>query len=201
MQAMRAPAPNPAALVASFADSHPGVDVLVRHGGGSAEMAEQVADGRLDLGFVSLQGAAPGVALTEVARLPMNLVCATAHPLAGRTSVTLQEIAGERFADLPPLWGTRIVNDRVFAAAGIHRAVRYEVNDTGSLLEFARHNLAVTILPPSIVGYTPDLSSITIEGHPPFIVSLALPSERRVSAAAQALHDHIVAASPGPSRQ
>jgi DNA-binding transcriptional LysR family regulator len=203
MQAMREPAPNPAALLAAFAESHPEVEVEVRHGGGSAQMAEQVADGRLDLGFVSLQQELPGVRLVTLADLPMHLVCAADHPLAARPLVELRELAGERFADLPPLWGTRIVNDRAFSLARVPRTIAYEINDTSSLLEFARHGLAVAILPPSIVGHTPGLVSVPIGRHrPSFRVSLALPAERRLGAAARALRDHLLAAAgvgPAPS--
>lgn len=193
MQAMREPAPNPAALLASFADSHPQVEVLPRHGGGSAEMAEQVADGRLDLAFVSLHHSVPGVHLQTLAEIPMNLVCSADHRLVGRDHVELAELSTERFADLPPLWGTRIVNDRAFAAAGVSRDIAYEINDTSSLLEFVRHGLAVALLPPSIVGHTPGIESVSIGRHrPQFIVSLAIPTDRRLATAAAALRDHIV---------
>ena len=42
-------------LLRDFRDRHPGVELRVGHGaGGSAEMAQQVADGTLDLAFVAL---------------------------------------------------------------------------------------------------------------------------------------------------
>ncbi|MBO9534134.1 MAG: LysR family transcriptional regulator [Solirubrobacteraceae bacterium] len=196
MQSMREPAPNPAALIASFAQTHPGVEVLVRHGGGSAQMAAQVSDGRLDLAFVSLDRAPTGVELVTLSVQPMRLVCSADHPLAGRAHVELADLAEERFADLPPLWGTRIVNDRAFAAAGIARDIVYEINDTGTLLEFTRHGLAVTLLPESIVGYTPGIAAVPIGRHAPtFNVALALPTDRRLSAAVRALRDHITTAS------
>lgn len=200
MQAMREPAPNPAALLAEFAATHPEVDVQVRHGGGSAEMAEQVADGRLDLGFVSLQQAVPGVRLITLADMPMQLVCAAGHPLAGRQQVELVELTEERFADLPPRWGTRIVNDRAFSLAQVQRTIAYEINDTSSLLEFIRHGLAVGILPASIVGHTPGVASVPIGRYrPSFRVSLAVPAERRLGAAARALRDHVLAAAAHPA--
>jgi hypothetical protein len=57
-------APDPAALPAAFGVSHPGVEVRVRHGGGSIDMVAQVAAGRLDLALVGAPSAPAPVTLT-----------------------------------------------------------------------------------------------------------------------------------------
>jgi DNA-binding transcriptional LysR family regulator len=194
MQSMRDPAPNVAAILASFRQTHPAVDVVVGHGGGSAQMATQVMDGRLDLAFVSLQPDFAGIELTRLSRQPIAVACNVDHPLARRDDVELSELSSETIADLPPLWGTRIVNDRAFAAAGVPHRVAYEINDTSTLVEFVRYGLAIALLPQSLIGAAPDVVSIPIRRHQPFFdVSIAVPVERRVGPAAQALFDHIVA--------
>lgn len=188
MQSMRPPAPIVPALLSRFGTTHPGVAVRVRHGGGSQEMAEQVADGTLDLAFVALQAAVPGVAFTPLSSQPMVLACAAGHPLAGRAGVELSALADLTFADLPPRWGTRTANDRAFAAAGVERAVTYEINDTSTLVDFVRHGLAVTILPPSMLGDADGVATVPIRRHrPSFDVGIAAPGGRRMSASARAL--------------
>jgi DNA-binding transcriptional LysR family regulator len=198
MQAMRPPAPNPAAILAQFGDSHPGVDVIVTHGGGSATMADQVRDGHLDLAFVSLQPPITGVELTPLTSQPIELVCSVDHPLAQRTDVELSMLGGEVFADLPPQWGTRILNDRAFAAAGVTRTIRYEINDTSTLVEFVRSGLAITLFPQSLIGLADGVAMVPIRRHTQvFEVSVAAPSGRRMTAATHALLDAIVASHRG----
>ena len=66
-----------------------------------------------------------GLELTPLAREPMFLACAPGHPLAGAASLSLAELAAERFVDMPEGWGVRMATDRVFAAAGIARTVSF----------------------------------------------------------------------------
>lgn len=200
MQSMRPPAPNPAVLIASFAEDYPLVDVLVGHGGGSLQMGEQVRDGRLDLAFISAQDHQSGLELTPLSEQAIQVFCSRAHRLAGRASLSLGEVAGETFADLPLLWGTRTVNDRAFAAAGLERSVAYEINDTSTLVEFIRAGLAIGLVPPSLVADPTGLAAIPLRGPTPptFQVSIAAPTGRRLSASARALHAHILAATPRP---
>lgn len=197
MQSMRPPAPNPAALIASFAERHPLVEVAVGHGGGSLQMIEQIRDGRLDLAFVSAHAPQRGVDLTVLSTQNAALLCPAGHDLAGRSSVALDELTSAPFADLPRLWGTRTINDRAFAAAGLERTIAYEINDTSTLVEFVRAGLAVALLPASLVADRTDLATVAIEGPPiPFQVSIAAPSEGRLGASARALHDHIRGTAP-----
>ena len=58
-----------------------------------------------------------------------------------------------------------MANDRAFAAMGVTRTITYEVNDTASLIEFVRHELALTMLPASLIGDTKGLALIPIRGR------------------------------------
>lgn len=193
MQSMRPPAPVPPRLLASFAETHPLVDVIVGHGGGSLQMTEQVRDGRLDLAFVSAYDRVDGIELTQLTEQANDLVCSVEHPLATAESVTLGEVTTEPFADLPVLWGTRTVNDRAFADAGLSRTIAYEINDTSNLVEFVRAGLAVALMPASLVAAREGLAFIPVTGtqRPSFQVSIASPADRRLGASARALLAHI----------
>lgn len=192
MQSMRPPAPNPAAMIASFGEQYPLVEVAVGHGGGSLQMIEQVRDGRLDLAFVSAQGPQRGLDVTVLSVQHAALLCQADHPLATRSSVRLDDLANEPFADLPRLWGTRTINDRAFAAAGLQRTIAYEINDTSTLVEFVRAGLAVALLPSSLVADHAGLATVPIDGPSiEFRVSIVAPADRRLGASARALHEHI----------
>jgi DNA-binding transcriptional LysR family regulator len=116
------------------------------------------------------------------------LACPRDHRLAARRHVELSALADEPFADLPQGWGTRMAIDRAFATAGVRRTIAFEVNDTASVIEFVRHGLAVAMVAPSFVSESDDLALVTIRRHAPiFEVSLAVPANRRLGAAAAEL--------------
>lgn len=177
------------AVLAAFRTEHPGVVVEVRHAGGTSETAELLREGRLDLAFLALSARrAPGLTLTPLSREPVLLAVPPGHRLSGRTSVDLATLADETFVELPVGWGTRIVSDRAFAAAGVTRTVTYEVNDTPTLVEFVRYGLAVALLPRSIVDSAPDLEALPLRRPAPqFETAIAVASDRRLSAATHAL--------------
>jgi DNA-binding transcriptional LysR family regulator len=181
-----------AELIAAFRLQHPDVEVRLRQAG-SLEMVAAVRDGSLDLALVGIgRGAPAGVTLVRLAREPMQLACSTAHPLARRHSVELDALVDEPFAELPQGWGTRVVTDAAFAAAGLRRNVVYEINDTASIPDFVRHGLAVAIMPPSFAEDATGIAFTPIRHHAPvFETSLAAPANRRPSAAANALRETI----------
>ena len=190
MQAQGMRAVDIPGVLADFRREHPEVEVRISHAaGGSSEMAAHVRDGRLDLAFVSLPSLeSPGVKLTQLAREPIALLAPTAHPLTKHKAVKLAPLATEPAVDFPEGWGIRMANDRAFAAAGLTRAITYEVNDTASLIGLVRHGLAISLLPASLVDDTDGLALVPIRDHAPeFLTAIATPADRRLSAAAQAL--------------
>jgi DNA-binding transcriptional LysR family regulator len=147
----------------------------------------------LDLAFVALPpGAANSLAPTPITSQTMRLACPRGHRLAGRDSVELHELAEETFADAPADWGSRIITDRAFEAAGVERTVRYEVGDMAGIVDFVHYGLAVAILPPAVVDPAADVRLVTIREHAPtFAISIATSADREVTAAARALLDTI----------
>jgi DNA-binding transcriptional LysR family regulator len=193
MQAQGMRAVDLAGVLAAFRAEHPGVEVKVRHSGGSSEMAREVREGRLDLAFVALPGdGPPGVELVPLAREPIVLAVPAGHPLAQRTDIELAVLRDEVLVDLPAGWGIRMAVDRSYAAAGLDRAITYEVNDTATMVEFIRTGLAVGMLPPSLVETTGDIAFVPIRDHPPrFQTAIAIPANRRLSAATRAMLETI----------
>ncbi len=188
MQAQRERGFSAARLLAAFAAEHPGVHVVPRQRA-SALQAADVREGRLDLAIVALPDRElPGLRLDELAREDLVLAVPGGHRLAARASVALADLADEPFVDVPSEWGTRIITERAFAATGLTRTVAYEVNDTGTVVDFVRHGLAVALLPPSF-GTLHDVVLVPLRGRPPqFVTSVAAPADGPATAAARALH-------------
>ncbi|GAA4587850.1 LysR family transcriptional regulator [Planotetraspora phitsanulokensis] len=192
MQSQRPPWVSVPRLLAGFREEYPGVNVELRCGA-SAEHARDLREGRLDLAFVALPaGAARTLTLTPIASQVMRLVCPREHWAAGRDDVELHELADEAFADSPVNWGSRIVVDRAFEAAGVERKVHYEVGDMSSIVDFVHYGLAVAVLPPSVVDEAADVCLVSISEHAPvFATSIAAPADRELTPAALALFEAI----------
>jgi DNA-binding transcriptional LysR family regulator len=193
MQAQGMRAIDLAGMLATFRAEHPGVEVKLRHAGGSREMVTEVLEGRLDLAFVGLPGdPPPGIELIPVTREPITLAVPAEHPLAKRRSVGLAALTDESLVDLPAGWGTRMAVDRSFTAAGVTRTITYEVNDTATMVELIRNKLAVGMLPASFVETADDIALVPIRDHSPqFQTAIAIPANRRLSASTRAILDTI----------
>jgi DNA-binding transcriptional LysR family regulator len=193
MQAQGMRAIDLAGVLGAFRAEHPAVEVKLRHAGGSSEMAREVLEGRLDLAFVALPDKGPpGIELRPVTREPILLAVPAEHPLAERTDVQLATLREETLVDLPAGWGIRMAVDRAFAAAGVPRTITYEVNDTATLVEFIRTGLAIGLLPRSLIDADEKIVFVPIRDHQPaFQTAIAIPANRRLSAATRAMLDTI----------
>lgn len=133
--------------LAEFALAHPRVDISVQQLP-AVQMLDLVADGRLDCALVSLiQARAPGLEVVPLLTEPVVLIVARDHPLAAAESVTLGDLAGERFVEPPAQWAIRVVVDDAFRAAGITRRVACEVNEWTMVLELVAAGVGVTLAP------------------------------------------------------
>src|SRR5438046_6484368 len=118
-------------VLAAFRAEHPGVQVSIRHAGGSSAMAREVQEGRLDLAFVALPGdGPPGVQLIPLAGEPIMLAVPAGHPLATSAGTTLAALREQTLVDLPAGWGIRLAVDRAFTAGAVTRTRPYALHDT-----------------------------------------------------------------------
>ncbi|MCG5470417.1 LysR family transcriptional regulator [Micromonospora sp. LAH09] len=180
------------ALLGEFHRRHPGVLLQTSAApSGSQGLIDALAERRLDLAFVSLPGAAPtDIHLTELARSVIDLAVPDDHPLASRTSVTLGELAGLDFIDSPVGYGNRAVTDRAFATAGLSRRVTIEIPDIATGADHIRHGLGIALLPRFVVADADGVSTLTVtDADLDWTLSLAIPVDRPVGAAARALID------------
>jgi DNA-binding transcriptional LysR family regulator len=181
----------------AFSAAHPAIHVVLRQGG-SMELLDAVADGRLDFAPLGLVSTPPDrlrdrVLVVPTHDEPMVFACARGHALIGRQRVRLQEIAGERFADFRPDWAIRIVNDEAFAALGFRREISFEMNDVDALLELVGRGLAVAVIPTSAQRRTPRVRYMELRPPAPrWRTGVAVPKGRPPTAAARALFDALL---------
>jgi DNA-binding transcriptional LysR family regulator len=178
--------------LARFVAEHPEVEVELRQAG-SIELLEAVSDGRLDFAPLGMPGFIPEqlsrtVRIREISSEPMLLACLNSHRVAGRASVRLDEIADERFVDLPDDWAIRVLNDRAFAEIRRSRRVAFEVNDIVTLLTIVQLGMGVAIVPQSVCRRTSELTCVKLKGPAPtWRFGVAASADRPPSPAAHAL--------------
>ncbi|MDQ0010972.1 DNA-binding transcriptional LysR family regulator [Luteibacter jiangsuensis] len=133
-----------------FRDAFGGIDIELRFDG-SADLLDEVREGRLDIAFTQ----PPVLPVAEVTTKllvceGLVAVCPPKHRLAGAHDVTLADLARESHVDLRADWGMRQLIDASFAKAGLDRRIGFEVNDMGMLLELAAQGLGIALVPESI---------------------------------------------------
>lgn len=163
----------PAAL-AQFRRAHPAVQIRLR-GGGSDEFIAAIAEGTMDVAVLGLPGelSRAGVSSRVLARERLVAVVSRDHHLAGRQSLSLEDLAEETFVDFSEGTPGRTQSDRAFESAGIRREVAFEAVSTDLMLGLVRNNLALALLPPAAVPGSHDLQSIEVVNGPTRIEYLA----------------------------
>jgi DNA-binding transcriptional LysR family regulator len=187
-------------LLGAFHERHPRVLVRLRVlPGGTADLAREVAAGGLDLALLSLPGDAPaGLRVWPLAREPLVLICARAHPLAATPDPSLAALAHETFIDFPSGWGTRAVTDRAFAAAGVDRQVAFEVPDYATAGDLVRGGLGVAFIPATAAARLENVARVSVPAALTWQIQVATSSARRLSAAGRAFLADLLRRVPRP---
>ncbi|MCR0980766.1 LysR family transcriptional regulator [Roseomonas populi] len=137
--------------LARLRERRPGIQILIRDA-----VARRVA-ALLRAGEVELAIGTDLEADTELEATPLiadRMVAAipAGHPLAGRPSVDLADLAGSPLILTDPESSVRVLVDRAFAGQGLAASPAYEVTYMSTALGLVRAGLGVAILPSSAVG-------------------------------------------------
>jgi DNA-binding transcriptional LysR family regulator len=114
---------------------------------GSRDVAERVGHSDVDLGFVF--GRAPRSDLIELARMrqPLCVIVSPRHPLAGKTSCAVKDLAGLRVVAPDPSFGIRQEVDRACAQAKVRLDICNETNSLAFAQTLAASTGLATFLP------------------------------------------------------
>ncbi len=139
--------------LALFHGAHPGVAVTLAEDE-SAALIERVRSGTADLALIGAAGAAPpDLESLTVASERLIAAAAPGHPLlAGRTEVTLADLAGYPVVCLPGGTGIRATLDASCAAAGVRLDVALEASAPGTVADLAARGLGVAVLSESMAA-------------------------------------------------
>ncbi|WP_265523443.1 LysR family transcriptional regulator [Oerskovia flava] len=134
------------ALLERFHRRYPQVEIHFVQAG-SHELLTQVRDGDLDVAFVATTDHLGSLSQRTLGSEPLVLLCPPEHPLASRSRLEWQDLAGEDFIDFHDSWGVRPLNDAACDVHGVRRRVRFTVNDVHTLLDLVDRRLGIALVP------------------------------------------------------
>ncbi|GGL30896.1 LysR family transcriptional regulator [Phycicoccus endophyticus] len=137
------------ALVGAFRREHPRVRVALERtaAGEDGRISAQLATRRADLELTAARVVGQGVAWQRILLEPLVLAVGTNHPLAGRESVSVAEVAGEPFVLRAPPSGMREQTLALCRAAGFEPEVGTEAEDLPTIRGFVAAGLGVSVVP------------------------------------------------------
>lgn len=147
-------------IIRAFWQEHPNIQ-LVLHQGDYTSIPEWVRTGAVDFGFVNPH-AVKGMETTIIRSGEFRAVLPKDHPLSGKRSLVLEDLAEEPFLLLEE--GAYSEPLEAFHAAGISPNVRLRVHDDHSILSMVEQGLGVSILTELVLRKTSyDVVALPIE--------------------------------------
>jgi DNA-binding transcriptional LysR family regulator len=182
------------AVLRGFRERHPLVAVeLMTSPTGTTGLVQDLVAGRLDLAYTGLPSTPAGVVVAPLREMPFRVFMATDHPLAGRSSVSLADLAEDSFVDTAPGFGNRMILDAALDRLGIRRRVVAEMNDMPAVVRFASAGIGVGVVPDSGARFDGAVLELD-DAVEPLRIGLAMRSTPEPNRATRALARDIVAA-------
>lgn len=138
-------------IVHAFNRAMPEVDVVLREMS-TADQLDELARGRLDLGFLNAGTVAGTLQALALAEDEFVLCLPDQHPLAHRRKAALRDLAHEQFVmfsrDVAPANHDHVI--AIFARAGIHPRTVHAARQWLTVIAMVAHGLGVSIVPRSL---------------------------------------------------
>lgn len=142
--------------LAAYKQAHPTIEVEL-HQMPATEMARHLMDRDVDLCAASQPIHADGLETVQLLDEMVWLATSRDHPLAGRTSVTVDELADEPFISTRKGHWQRRLLDRLFATRDLTPKIVCEGDEVGAIAELIKAGLGI--------GLVPDLARRSVPSH------------------------------------
>jgi DNA-binding transcriptional LysR family regulator len=150
----------------TFRARHPEVEVHVEYRR-SSQVYTQVMNGEVDLGLVAYPARRSGMHVDVFDEDDLVLICHPNHPLAGQSSVRLEQLNGENFIAFEPDLPTRKVIDRHLREHKVEIRHSMEFDNIETVKRAVEIESGVSIVPANTVRQEVGngaLKSVAIEG-------------------------------------
>jgi DNA-binding transcriptional LysR family regulator len=137
------------AVVGDFHRTHPDVELSLRTSPrGSTGLLDDVRRGRTDVAFCGLPVSELGGVLVRVLRRqPFVALLPPGHPLEASDRVSVRDLLGDDFVEMPKGFGNRRIVDDWLADHGLARRVTMEVPDLSTVPDYVEAGLGVAVVP------------------------------------------------------
>lgn len=129
-------------------------------GGASDAVADDVRQGRIDIGFVAPAPAADDLDWTPLGREDLCLDIPPGHMFEGLERVGIADLADEPMVALKAGNGLRHVTDRLCLEAGFRPRIEIEVTELSTLRAFVAAGMGVAVVPVRRPDHSPAVHSI-----------------------------------------
>jgi LysR family transcriptional regulator, transcriptional activator of the cysJI operon len=133
-----------------FKNRYPEVEVHVEYRR-STQVYAQVLNGEVDLGLVAYPAKRAGLQMEVFDEDELVVICHPAHPLAGRKSISLRELNGEKFISFEPDLPTRKVIDRHLREQAVEIVQTMEFDNIETVKRAVEIENGVSIVPSNTV--------------------------------------------------
>lgn len=135
--------------VAKFSEDYPNTTLTI-HTAHSSVLAQWVIEHSCDLAIVSHRHANDGVDGEVLYSVPAVCIMSPTHPLARKTIVTPQDLAGERFITFPKGEPLRMAMDRVLYDSGVDVTDAIETSYSSITCALISKGIGVAVVNPFI---------------------------------------------------
>lgn len=174
-------------VVEAFAKENPGTLVKMETIS-SATIRDVVAGGQFDLGFVADEVDITGLLAERFAAPPVVCIMPPGHPLAEKSVIAPQDLAGQPFVSLSHVDRTRRRIDTLFDKVGVQRQVVVETHFALSVCQLVSRGMGLGLINPYSLGSTAP-GEIVARAFAPrvhFNTMMIYPADRPISAGALA---------------
>jgi Transcriptional regulator len=135
------------AVLRELRDRFPGVEVsLAASGSGSLGLSEDLSHGRLDAAFVAVPPP-PDLDAVELLRADYVAALPPGHRLSAQPAVSLADLAGEPWVEVPAGYGNRIQLEAALTSRGLSRRIVAEVPGLPAAAGYVAAGLGVAVIP------------------------------------------------------
>ena len=148
-------------------------------------LQKMLLDGKIDIGFFSETEPDPRIRMIRLLNDKLILVTNNLHPLATQGSVSLADLANEKFIIPSPESGLYVNFLQACRNAGFEPKILYQCTQVETILDFLCHGLGVTLLSTAVASRYMhyDISMVSIVPTIRRRISLAVLKESKMSPA------------------
>jgi DNA-binding transcriptional LysR family regulator len=132
--------------IKAFKQAHPAVEVQVEYRR-SWELYGAVMEGEVDIGLVCYPAKKKGLQILPFLNDRLVMICHPRHPLAGRKTICLRDLEGERFISFEPDQPTRKVIDKALRDQGVHIRHAIEFDNVETVKRAVEIENGISIVP------------------------------------------------------